>query len=92
MGMRILIGFSVVATYLSALVLPDTINAKQLWQIKQLDASQLPVAIVPDKRVSSINGLPDGKIATGHENGTIKKAWYTQPTRRYGHGILGRSE
>ena len=89
MGMRILIRFGVVATYLSVLVLPGTIHAKQQWQIKQLDASQFPVAIVADKRARSINGLPDGKIATGQKNGTIQKAWYSHPTKRYGHGILG---
>lgn len=91
MGMRILVCFSIVTMFLSALVIPDTINAKQLWQIKQQNPSQLPVAIVADKRARSINGLPDGKIATDHENSTIKKAWYSQPTKRYGHGILGDS-
>lgn len=91
MGMRIFICFCVVATYLSALVLSDSINAKQLWQIEQLNASQLPVSIITDKRTNSISGLPDGKIASGKENSTIKKAWYTQPTKRYGHGILGDS-
>ena len=87
--MRIFI-FSCFATaLLSALVLPETANATQNWQIKQLDASKIPIAIVKDNRANSDNGLPDGKIATAVNNGNIKRAWYTQPTRRYAHGILG---
>ncbi len=89
--MRIFICLCLVATYISVLCLPCKGNAKQLWQIKQQDASQFPLVIVPDKRAGSINGLPDGKITSGKETSAINKAWYTQPTKRYGHGILGDS-
>lgn len=34
------------------------------------------------------DGLPDGHIAVA-KTGDVSKAWYTMPTRRYGHGILG---
>ncbi|MFN0262714.1 FG-GAP repeat domain-containing protein [Tepidamorphus sp. 3E244] len=33
-------------------------------------------------------GLPDGGKATS-VSGDIAEAWYTAPTRRYGHGVLG---
>lgn len=34
------------------------------------------------------DALPDGYIASA-ENGDIRKAWYSQPTQRYAHGVLG---
>jgi len=89
MSMRILICFGIVASLSSVLVIPTPINATQFWQITQLDASQFPLGIVNDKRARSLNDLPDGRIATNPEKGTIEKAWYSQPTNRYGHGILG---
>lgn len=33
-------------------------------------------------------GLPDGRIARA-ASGDIRRAWYAQPTKRYGHGVLG---
>ena len=35
------------------------------------------------------DGLPDGKIATSSHYKNITGTWYTLPTRRYDHGILG---
>lgn len=35
------------------------------------------------------NGLPDGHVAVAKIDGDIASAWYTKPTRIYGHGILG---
>jgi len=35
------------------------------------------------------NGLPDGKIAASKHYKNITQTWYTLPTRRYDHGILG---
>jgi hypothetical protein len=32
-------------------------------------------------------GLPDGRIASGAKD--IARAWLAEPTRRYGHGVLG---
>ena len=32
-------------------------------------------------------GLPDGRIASGAKD--ISRAWLAEPTRRYGHGVLG---
>jgi hypothetical protein len=34
------------------------------------------------------DALPDGYIAIAAD-GDIRNAWYTQPTRRYAHGVLG---
>ena len=35
------------------------------------------------------NGLPDGLVAVSPESTDLRSAWYTQPTTRYRHGILG---
>ncbi|MEE9375624.1 MAG: hypothetical protein V3V04_04755 [Rhizobiaceae bacterium] len=35
------------------------------------------------------NGLPDGGIAIASPEHKIHSAWYSKPTTRYGHGILG---
>ena len=32
-------------------------------------------------------GLPDGRVASGAKD--IARAWLAEPTRRYGHGVLG---
>lgn len=34
------------------------------------------------------DALPDGWISTA-STGDIRRAWYSSPTRRYGHGVLG---
>jgi hypothetical protein len=34
-------------------------------------------------------GLPDGTVAFGPDGSDIHKAWYADPTDRYGHGALG---
>ena len=44
----------------------------------------------PGEGRRAVGGLPDGRIAS-RLSGDITKAWYTQPTRRYRHGILGDS-
>ncbi len=71
------------------IVFPVTVSAKQNWQIKQLDASGFPTEIVTDERPMAINGLPDGRVAESVGKTIIQKAWYSQPTARYQHGILG---
>ena len=68
---------------------PFNAAAQQGWNIKQLDASSQPQNIVPDTRAKAAKGLPDGRIATAGGNATIRQAWYSKPTRRYDHGILG---
>lgn len=64
-------------------------HAQQAWQIEKLDASTLPNEIVPETREKSVNGLPDGRVATAGGNATIRQAWYSKPTGRYGHAVLG---
>lgn len=55
--------------------------------IEKVDAGSYPAEIVVDPRKPSENGLPDGKVST--TKGDIVAAWYSEPTERYKHGILG---
>lgn len=53
------------------------------WKIKQV--SKLPEAA---QRPLAPEGLPDGEVDL-NEDGDVFAAWYTKPTKRYAHGILG---
>lgn len=46
-------------------------------------------AVTPPKTiaVNDPNKLPDTELALGTKN--IKRAWFSRPTNRYGHGVLG---
>ncbi|APH71196.1 hypothetical protein [Aquibium oceanicum] len=47
-----------------------------------------PAAAMPERAKPPAGGLPDGSTATA-TSGDIVRAWYTRPTGRYGHGVLG---
>ncbi len=47
-----------------------------------------PAPITCVFQAAPVDGLPDGKIAV-LSTGDIRRTWYSQPTRRYGHGVLG---
>lgn len=66
--------------------------AQDAWEITQLEASSFPDNIVKETRAKAPNNnsLPDGLLATS-SRGDIRKAWYSAPTTRYAHGILGDS-
>lgn len=65
-------------------------NAQEPWKITKLTASSFPEEIVKETREAApeSDGLPDGLLATLN-NGDIREAWYSLPTTRYAHGILG---
>ncbi len=44
----------------------------------------------PEKLKAPAGDLPDGGVAV-HPSPGITSAWYSQPTRRYNHGVLGDS-
>ena len=64
-------------------------NAQQAWQIKPIDSNSVSLDIVVDQRIPAIDGLPDGRVTVGGKGASISKTWYTRPTLRYDHGILG---
>ena len=50
----------------------------------------LKPANAPKRLSAPANDLPDGGVAV-HPSPGITSAWYSQPTRRYNHGVLGDS-
>ncbi len=63
--------------------------AQENWRVIEVDASAFPNEIVKEQRRRSPGGIPDGRVATFHGGGDITEAWYSDPTDRYGHAILG---
>lgn len=59
------------------------------WKIQQMDASDYPSGIVQENQAKATDGLPDGLIAKSDKGSDILSAWYSEPTKRYAHGILG---
>ncbi len=57
------------------------------WVAEEITDGSVPAAILPDKRAIARNGLPDGRVTTG--TGDIIEAWYSEPTTRYAHAVLG---
>ena len=60
---------------------------QDIWIVEEITDNSIPDEIVPDDRAIAENGLPDGRVTTG--SGDIVEAWYTEPTTRYAHGVLG---
>ncbi|MEM9329837.1 MAG: hypothetical protein AAGA53_00840 [Pseudomonadota bacterium] len=68
--------------------LPENLNPLQTqWVVEEITDGSIDPAIVPDQRAIAENGLPDGRVTTG--TGDIVEAWYTEPTTRYAHAVLG---
>ena len=68
--------------------LPQSINPNQSgWIVEEITDGSVPNEIRPDSRALAKNGLPDGRIATAE--GDIVEAWYSEPTTRYAHAVLG---
>lgn len=67
---------------------PQSVNPNQVeWVVAEVTDGSVPQEIVPDTRSAAPNGLPDGRVATG--TGDIVEAWYSEPTTRYAHAVLG---
>lgn len=69
------------------LMLANPVLAAETLVTKKLNPAKYPKEIIVDQRKPAIKGLPDGKIATAR--GNIVAAWYSEPTQRYRHGVLG---
>ena len=50
-------------------------------------AITLVATVGPAQRARPPDALPDGRIAEGKRD--IARAWFAEPTGRYGHGVLG---
>ncbi len=58
------------------------------WTIERISKSKVPSALMTEPGRKAPNGLPDGRVAS-RRGGDVVEAWYEEPTRRYGHAILG---
>jgi hypothetical protein len=65
------------------------VNAGGLWYQVVFDGDKpsLKFVEVPARPELPPGALPDGRIATGTHD--IARAWLSQPTNRYEHGVLG---
>lgn len=63
-------------------------QAQSRWVVEALDGKAFPAEILRETRAKAPDGLPDGLVDVA-PSGDIRKAWYTEPTTRYGHAILG---
>jgi len=59
------------------------------WVVEQVTNGSVPDIIVPDKREKAPNGLPDGRIDVVENSSDIVMAYYSEPTTRYTHAVLG---
>ncbi len=66
-----------------AAVLASGTASAEGWTIKKVE--RLPEVV---ERPLAPEGLPDGEVAL-QEDADIFAAWYTKPTKRYAHAILG---
>ncbi len=67
--------------------------AQQQWTLTEITDGSVPAEIVADSRELAIDvysgALPDGRIATIANTDDVASAWYSEPTGRYTHGVLG---
>ena len=77
-----------VVAYAQTSQIPETQNPlRPQWFVEEITDGSVPQDIVPDTRAIAPNGLPDGRVTTG--TGDIVEAWYSEPTTRYAHAVLG---
>ncbi|MFK7792684.1 MAG: hypothetical protein AB8B88_08435 [Devosiaceae bacterium] len=62
-----------------------TLAQAQEWQVRTF--SSVASSVFAERCQRPSGGLPDGCVASG--SGDVRSAWYTQPTDRYAHAILG---
>lgn len=83
--LRIAFAVTIFATLVS---MASPLFAQTRWKTTKLEAGTYPDEIVAETRASANAGLADGLIAT-YDGADIAFAWYSKPTQRYDHGILG---
>lgn len=64
-------------------------SAQDTWAARPYAGPELPPEIVPEARAPAQDGLPDGLVTANPSGQDIAEAWYSLPTTRYPHGVLG---
>ena len=78
-----------IAFFISTILSLSSAQAQQTWRAEKTDDGAVAYDFVPDFRDDAVNGILYGKIAIGLEGADVVKAWYSKPTKRYDHAILG---
>ena len=72
-----------------ALFMGASVAAADEWRVHPWTKAGDATTLFAETRKLASNGLPDGLIAENSEHKDILSAWYSAPTTRYGHSILG---
>ena len=67
-------------------------RASEIWQVEQVSKVKklkLPDEIVEQTMAAAPSGIDDMLLAIGPADSDVKQAWYSLPTGRYSHAILG---
>ena len=67
----------------------NSAQAQQKWRAEKTDDGAVAYVFVPEILDHAVNGIPFGMTAVGHQGANIAQAWYSKPTKRYDHAILG---
>ncbi len=77
------------AAMLFLLGLPFAAHGADGWTAEKIEKPKLPKEIVREDRAPAPSGIPFMLTAPASPSGDIIAAWYSQPTGRYRHGVLG---
>lgn len=77
------------AAIIILIALTGSAGAAERWQAARIEKPDVPKEIVAQSLQPAPSGIANMLTATGPESGGIVKAWYSQPTNRYPHGVLG---
>lgn len=63
------------------------VSTEKGWHRLDPQSLRLVTAPAPERIAAPAGALPDARVATGRE--IVRRAWLSDPTTRYGHGVLG---
>lgn len=84
--MRLAIALTAALTSLAACF---PAGAQENWQVRAIEDTDPFFEAIAETRAPAPSEIPNMLTASRPESSTIVKAWYSQPTGRYRHGILG---
>ncbi len=85
-------GLLIAAVFAFGLALPANAPAFETWIAETVEKRELPQDFPAEIVVQPLQAAPSGidnMLEATASSGDIRRAWYSQPTTRYGHGILG---
>ncbi len=74
---------------IAMMAMPGAAVAADGWTAEKIEKPKVPQEIVKEERAPAPSGIPFMLTAPASPSGDILAAWYSQPTGRYRHGVLG---